>query len=563
MTSAVGLPTPSSIPAIPPEGPVNILLVDDRPENLLALEAILEPLGETLVRALSGADALKAVLTTDFAVILLDVQMPGMNGFETAQLIKSRERSRTIPIIFLTAISKEQEYVFRGYEVGAVDYMSKPFQPDILRSKVAVFVDLYRKQSQLRRQEQQLRDGERRELELRHRTTLLESEARTAEIVGSAMDAIITLDDALRVTLFNAAAERMFGLRADEAVGRPVGELFPERSRDEYLEAITRSGARAPVALGTGDDGAAASEPPPPAVASMVGRRSGGEEFPVEASVSALALANGDRVYTLIARDVSERVRAEAELKATNEALHHRQGQLEEAMRARNRFYASMSHELRTPINAIIGYNTLLLDNIYGPLNEKQAQGLQRTHKAAKHLLELVNDVLDLSKIEAGKIELSLQPVPFPGIIEDLFVTVRPLADEHGSSLTLAADGGSATVVTDPRRVRQILLNLLSNAIKFGAGKPIVVECHGRVEGGVTVTVADQGTGISAEDLPRVFDEFVQITGAEQQTGTGLGLPISRRLAAILGGSLDAESTPGAGSRFTLVLPPAADGKQS
>jgi signal transduction histidine kinase len=295
----------------------------------------------------------------------------------------------------------------------------------------------------------------------------------------------------------------------------------------------------------------------------MVGRRSGGEEFPVEASVSALALANGDRVYTLIARDVSERVRAEAELKATNEALHHRQGQLEEAMRARNRFYASMSHELRTPINAIIGYNTLLLDNIYGPLNEKQAQGLQRTHKAAKHLLELVNDVLDLSKIEAGKIELSLQPVPFPGIIEDLFVTVRPLADEHGSSLTLAADGGSATVVTDPRRVRQILLNLLSNAIKFGAGKPIVVECHGRVEGGVTVTVADQGTGISAEDLPRVFDEFVQITGAEQQTGTGLGLPISRRLAAILGGSLDAESTPGAGSRFTLVLPPAADGKQS
>jgi signal transduction histidine kinase len=232
-------------------------------------------------------------------------------------------------------------------------------------------------------------------------------------------------------------------------------------------------------------------------------------------------------------------------------------------MRARNRFYASMSHELRTPINAIIGYNTLLLDNIYGPLNEKQAQGLQRTHKAAKHLLELVNDVLDLSKIEAGKIELSLQPVPFPGIIEDLFVTVRPLADEHGSSLTLAADGGSATVVTDPRRVRQILLNLLSNAIKFGAGKPIVVECHGRVEGGVTVTVADQGTGISAEDLPRVFDEFVQITGAEQQTGTGLGLPISRRLAAILGGSLDAESTPGAGSRFTLVLPPAADGKQS
>src|ERR671913_1405446 len=119
-----------------------------------------------------------------------------------------------------------------------------------------------------------------------------------------------------------------------------------------------------------------------------------------------------------------------------------------------------MGHELGTPINAIIGYNTLLLDNIYGPLNERQTQGLQRTHKAAKHLLELVNDVLDLSKIEAGKIELTLQPVSFPSIVEDLFVTVRPMADEHGSSLSLEHEGESRTIVTDPRRVRQILLNL-------------------------------------------------------------------------------------------------------
>ena len=140
-------------------------------------------------------------------------------------------------------------------------------------------------------------------------------------------------------------------------------------------------------------------------------------------------------------------------------------------MTARNRFYASMSHELRTPINAILGYNTLLLDNIYGPLNEKQTQGVRRAHKAAKHLLELVNDVLDLSKIEAGKIELQLQPVPFPTLIEDLFVTVRPLADERRSELSLVVEGESRKVVSDPRRVRQILLNLLSNAIKFGNGK--------------------------------------------------------------------------------------------
>jgi signal transduction histidine kinase len=278
----------------------------------------------------------------------------------------------------------------------------------------------------------------------------------------------------------------------------------------------------------------------------------------------------------MIGRDVSERVAAEEALRTqaeslarttgdltqANAELHSRQMQLEEAMKARNRFYASMSHELRTPINAIIGYNTLLLDNIYGPLNEKQTHGVQRTHKAAKHLLELVNDVLDLSKIEAGKIELSLQPASFPALVEDLFVTVRPLADEHGSALTLDA-GEPRSIVTDPRRVRQIVLNLLSNAIKFGRGKPIEVKCHPLDDGGIEISVTDHGTGIAAEDLPRVFDEFVQLTQAQHQQGTGLGLPISRRLANLLNGRLDAESKVGEGSTFRLTLPRSADGRSA
>ena len=147
---------------------VEILLVDDRPENLLALEAILEPLGHQLVRAQSGEEALRAVLKHDFAVILLDVHMPGIDGFETARLIKSRERTRYIPIIFLTAISKDEEYIFEGYSVGAVDYMTKPFKPDILRSKVSVFVDLYQKQRQIASQAELLRESEKRDLEMRH-----------------------------------------------------------------------------------------------------------------------------------------------------------------------------------------------------------------------------------------------------------------------------------------------------------------------------------------------------------------------------------------------------------
>ena len=402
---------------------VNILLVDDRPENLLALEAILEPLGQLLIRATSGPDALRKVLETEFAVILLDVQMPGMNGFEVAEIIKSRERSRTIPIIFLSAISKEDAYVFKGYSMGAVDYVFKPFNPDVLRSKVAVFVDLYMKQCEIQRQGDLLRESQKRELELEHRTSLLEAEARSA-----------------------------------------------------------------------------------------------------------------------------------AKLSQMNEELHRRQIALEQAMGARNRFYASMSHELRTPINAVIGYSTLMLDNIYGPLNAKQKEGLQRTLKAARHLLELVNDVLDLSKIEAGKIELSLQPVMFPSIIEDLFVTVRPLADEYGSTLSLEMEGESFNIVSDPRRVRQILLNLLSNAIKFGEGKPIRVVCKHDENSGVEIEVIDQGVGIAKEDISRIFEEFVQVSESKQP-GTGLGLPISRRLAQLLDGSLTVFSTPGEGSVFRLTLP--------
>jgi signal transduction histidine kinase len=402
---------------------VNILLVDDRPENLLALEAILEPLGQALVRANSGPEALKQVLVNDFAVMLLDVQMPGMNGFEVAEIIKSRERSRTIPIIFLSAISKEDAYVFKGYSMGAVDYVFKPFNPDVLRSKVAVFVDLFLKQGELQRQGDLLRDSQKRELELEHRTSLLEAEARSA-----------------------------------------------------------------------------------------------------------------------------------AKLSQMNDELHRRQVALEQAMGARNRFYASMSHELRTPINAVIGYSTIMLDNIYGPLNAKQKEGLQRTLKAARHLLELVNDVLDLSKIEAGKIELSLQPVMFPALIEDLFVTVRPLADEYGSSLSLDLEGEHFNIVSDPRRVRQILLNLLSNAIKFGEGKPIRVLCKQCEDKSAEIEVIDQGVGIAPDDIARIFEEFVQVSESKQP-GTGLGLPISRRLAQLLDGSLTVCSTPGEGSAFRLTLP--------
>ena len=552
---------------------VDILLVDDRPENLLALEAILEPLGQRVVRATSGEDALRQLLEREFAVILLDVQMPGMNGFETARLIKSRERTRYVPIIFLTAISKDEMYVFTGYSVGAVDYIFKPFQPEILRSKVQVFVDLQLQRRRIADQEQRIRDIERQELELRHMRELLQSEARFSEIVRTAMDAIVLFDADGKIALVNGAAERMFGTSVEDAVGLSIAEFLPQASN---LGSDVVAAIRAAV-----DDSRIARDDDPSAVRAkaLAGRRANGEEFPIEASVSCLDDASaGGRTYTLIARDISERVRHEQalrqqaaslaesarELQQLNQELHKRQMELERAMTARSRFYASMSHELRTPINAVLGYSTLLLERIYGPLNEKQTEGIERTQKAARHLLELVNDVLDLSKIEAGKIDLRLQPVDFPGLIEDLFVTVRPLADEHGSELTLEhrADQ-SIRIVSDPRRLRQILLNLVSNAIKFGAGKPITVVSSPKPDGGVAIEVVDHGEGISPEDQERIFHEFVQLGKTQLQNGTGLGLPISRRLAELLHGSLTVHSAIGNGSTFRLELPSSPEPRPS
>jgi PAS domain S-box-containing protein len=557
----VAVPTPSADAR--PE-PVEILLVDDRPENLLALEAILEPLNQTLVRAHSGDEALRKLLLHDFAVILLDVQMPGINGFETARIIKSRERTKYIPIIFLTAINKEEEYVFQGYSVGAVDYLFKPFQPDILRSKVSVFVELYQKQRQLSEQQRLLRASEVRELELKHKLEITESEARFSDIVGSAMDAIVVFDTDGRISMFNAAAERMFGTPVADALDHDVRRIFPESAREDVLPRITQA---CDTVLGGSADGRTDGH-----ILSLSGLRANGEEFPIEATASCLEV-RGKRTYTLIIRDISERRRSESalkaqaeslakamgELKALNEELADRQAELERAMAARSRFYASMSHELRTPINAVLGYSTLLLENIYGPLNEKQAEGITRTHKAAKHLLELVNDVLDLSKIEAGKIDLRLQPVAFPALIEDLFVTVRPLADQYGSELTLEHEGEPMKVVSDPRRLRQILLNLLSNAIKFGRGQAIRVRSVPHDDGGIVIEVIDQGEGIAPADQEKIFDEFVQLGKTQLTEGTGLGLPISRRLAEMLCGGLEVTSEPGKGSTFKLILPANAD----
>jgi PAS domain S-box-containing protein len=383
------------------------------------------------------------------------------------------------------------------------------------------------------------------------------SDAYLASLLQSVPDPVLSVDEAGRIISWNPAAERVLGHPSHEVVGRPLPEVLAPHDPGPVERLLAHAGGtrRGEVRL----------------------LRAGGDEGIAEVIVAPVD-ADGQSIRSVIVHDLTEERRAQAELEAQaaeleaqaaelqeqaaelemlNEQLQQRTHDLEAALGTRSRFYAAMSHELRTPINAVIGYNALLLDGIYGPLEEKQEQGLVRSQRAAHHLLELVNDVLDLAKIEAGRIELQVEPTRFPAVLAEVADTVRSLAEQHGSRVEVVGGTGPHDVHTDPRRFRQILLNLLSNAARFGEGKPIALGWAPTAGGGVEVRVTDHGRGIAAEDLERIFHEFEQV-GAHDSGGTGLGLPISRRLAQVLGGALRVESTPGEGSTFTLVLPAAA-----
>lgn len=262
-----------------------------------------------------------------------------------------------------------------------------------------------------------------------------------------------------------------------------------------------------------------------------------------------------------VVEDVSEQHRAEqrlhlqtAELERVNEILRERTLALEDAMQARTRLYTSMNHELRTPISAIMLYQELLMSGALGSLTPEQHQAIERSHNATRHLLELVCDILDLSKLEAGRLVLNPGETRLDELLNDLMGTMLPVTERYGSRLILEVEPDLPTVRTDAQRVRQILLNLISNAAKFGAGRPISVRCGAGDDNTVVIEVIDEGIGIAEEDIERIFDDFVQV-GSPPETGTGLGLSISRRLASLLQGTLGVDSTPGVGSTFRLTLP--------
>jgi signal transduction histidine kinase len=256
---------------------------------------------------------------------------------------------------------------------------------------------------------------------------------------------------------------------------------------------------------------------------------------------------------------LEERVReATAELVSQNELLRRQRLELEQASALKSQFLANMSHEFRTPLNAILGYTSLLLEGVSGPLNDKQARNLGRVDSNAQHLLALINDILDISRIEAGRMPLTLESMDVTALVHEVLAELEPLIARTKLAVTAAAAEAVPQVKSDRAKVKQVLVNLVSNAVKFtpSGSVTVTVEMHGDGRH-VLIGVTDTGIGIDAADQEKIFDDFQQADPSTERRygGAGLGLAISRRLANMLNGRLELKSRPGEGSTFTFVLP--------
>ena len=388
---------------------------------------------------------------------------------------------------------------------------------------------------------------------------LRDSAARFRAIRDTVVDGIITIDERGIVETVNPAAERIFGYAAAEVIGNNVKMLMPEPyhgKHDGYLERYRATGEARIIGIGR----------------EVVGRRKDGSTFPLDLAVSQMRLG-GERHYTGIVRDITERKHAEAEILRKNV-------ELEEANRAKSDFLANMSHELRTPLNSIIGCSEMLKDGVLGELEAKQRGFVTDIFDAGSHLLSLINDILDLSKVEAGMLQLEAAAVDMPALLKASMLVVREKAATRRIRLDTRIDASLGTLLADERKLKQIVYNLLSNAVKFSpeggtvtlsarrcaraevafdAAMPARLIALPPGEDGefLAITVEDSGEGLAEEYLPKLFEPFTQVDSsvARRHAGTGLGLSLVRRLAELHGGTVGVASRPGTGSRFCVWLP--------
>jgi PAS domain S-box-containing protein len=510
-----------------------VLVVDDHPSNLVALEAVLEPLNLELVMCSSGEDALRQLLNSDFALILLDVQMPGLDGFKTAQLIKERPKSQDVPIIFITALSRDTNHVFRGYANGAVDYLLKPFDPDILRSKVAVFVQLFRQREMIRFQEAELRARERAEEERK-------AEERIRALVDAMPLCVWAADADGKPYYCNQIWKSYSGLSAEQSVHFGLDAVHPEDA-DPLRRAIDeafRCGQELEIEV------------------RFLRVSDGHYRWHLLRAVPEKAHGKSLLGWIATATDIEQRKRDE---EARNRLLAQEQQAREEAQaanRMKDEFLATVSHELRTPLTAILGWIRIMRSGKLDPV--KFARATDVIERNGRAQAAIIDDILDVSRIITGKLRLELDAIDIAALVQAALDSIRPAAEAKEISVDWISELPERRVSGDPDRLQQVVWNLLSNAIKFTpCGGKVQVRSR-QVASRVEICVSDSGQGIEPEFLPHVFDRFRQADGTSTRRhgGLGLGLAIVRHLVELHGGTVQAESAgAGKGATFTVSLP--------
>ncbi len=532
------------------DAPVGILLVDDDANNLVALESILSSPDYQFVRAQTSDAALIALMHGEFAAIVLDVQMPVLNGIELARLIKQRRRTQNIPILFLTAHYLETEHAVLAYDVGAVDYLTKPVHPAVLRSKVAVFVDLFRKTRALAGMNQIM------EAEIAERKL---AEERFRVVVEAAPSAMLVFTDEGEIKLVNSQAEAMFGRDREELMQKNVRALLgssvlPPSGMFTITDTLHRVHAE-----------------------ELSIERPDGVKVAVELSVTPIQSTEGPRLLASIV-DIGERKRAEdalrtanAELEAKNLALERQaaerllrlraeaaQAEAESANAAKDRFLAMLSHELRTPLSPVLHTVTLLEETVVE--NTELREHLETIRRNVQLEARLIDDLLDLARIRNGKLNLHLQPTDAHEVLQHAVEICQQNIATQKLTVDLRLNAHRVWLRADPARLQQIFWNLISNAVKFTPPNGVIhiATRDDEASGCLKVDVTDTGVGIEQAKLSRIFNAFEQASH-RGSSGLGLGLAICKALTEFHGGIIEARS-PGAGQGTTFTVSfPAAD----
>lgn len=517
---------------------VDILMVDDREDGLIALEALLgDNPNYRLVKAGSGIEAIALLDQYDFAMILLDVQMPHMDGFQTAEYMRRNPRHRNIPIIFVTAINNDDRYIYRGYEAGAVDYVFKPFDPVILKSKVAVFTDLHVKNRQLRWQQKQLVE---REL-LEHRAAMqmheIESLRRYRNLAESIPHIVLRASPEGALEYHNENWTTYTGMPVGDALGDGWQKAF-------HPEDLPKSLIDWSIAIRTKKKYENESR---------IKRHDGIYRWHWIKAEPELDEQGNVLCWLGTVTDIEDRKTSEDRLKEAQRAA-------ELANEAKTHFLANMSHEIRTPLNAIMGFTELLTDPAHSM--EEKMKNVAVVRRNCHQLLKIVNEILDISKVEAGELETEKVETHVLELLGEVKALLRVQASKKGIDLKFEpAAGVPSRVMTDSTRLRQILLNIIGNALKFTKEGSVTVSTKfSTTMNGHSYfyfTVSDTGVGIDQQNSLKIFQPFSQADTSTTRLfgGTGLGLALARRLARALGGDVELlQSAPGKGSTFLISI---------